>query len=129
MTKSYCVLARDEEILTSDSLLFVRDGFSFKAFFFSTLWLFYHKLWLIGLIISAIYATLSIFDELKLIDRETLLIFQFFTASIVGSFANNWLLRSLEVKGYNVVDIVVADDITKAKLRFFDKTIKGSNYV
>lgn len=103
----------------ADKIFFVREGFAWIALVTPVLWLLYHRMWriLAGFIvlIVAIQAGVLVFDLGEEISGSAALV-------VNGAFAflaNDLRRRSLELKGYALVELVSGRDIAECEEKFF----------
>ena len=116
--KLYSVLIKKNNSEKIEDLIFVKEGFSFAAFFFSNLWFLYHRMWrefflliLVNFIFAYFFTLLSDFDKIFL---------QIAFVFIVALNANHWLCEYLKKKNYQFVGLVFGADLTNAKIRFLN---------
>jgi hypothetical protein len=118
---TYTAHRRVELLLDDDGggVVFVKDGFSWPAFFIPFVWMIWHRLWLalVAYIVVAVglagIGYLSGFPD-GLATMLGLLINLFF-----GLEGNNFRRRSLARRGYNEVADIVASDREEAAWRYF----------
>jgi hypothetical protein len=106
---------------TTDRFVFVRDGFSFWAFFAGPVWLLYRRLWLA----LAGYIVLSIAVAVTLSRLHagfgTRFVVMMLIAILMGFEAASLRRWTLSRRKWRQLDIVVADDEEAAERRFFDR--------
>lgn len=105
--------------------VFVREGFSWGAFFFSVLWALWHRMWFAALIVFAVSVALSLLTELLGVDDMVSTVIGAAFALIVAWEANDWRRRALDRRGYVNAGIVAAPDLVEAERRFFAKPVPG----
>jgi hypothetical protein len=103
----------------ANGTIFVKDGFSWPAFFIPLLWLIWHRLWLALVAYLVVVAGLSGIGYLSgfpdiLSTMLGLLVNVFF-----GLDGNNLRRRSLARRGYHEVADIVASDREEAAWRYF----------
>jgi len=102
---------------TLGSALFVREGFSWGAFFFSILWAIGHGMWLGALAMAALLALIVGLPEIFALDwasRAVLLVgFLFFC----GFNGNDWHRAGLKESGWDLVSVIAARDRDHAVIR------------
>ena len=103
----------------ADQLAFVKDGFSWLAFFVPILWLIYYRMWIELILLVAIYvALLAAFGTDTA--GQTLVAWASLAISIVFGFeANDLRAASLERRGYRLAGVAIGRDRTEAELSFF----------
>ncbi|XSG81773.1 MAG: DUF2628 domain-containing protein [Methyloligella sp. ZOD6] len=104
----------------AESLVFVKDGFSWPAFLVAPLWLIYHSMWL-GLALFfggfiALDLLLELSDLGETISGWAILGFLFFFALE----ANGLRRYSLERKGYVLSGLAVGSSREEAEVNFFN---------
>ena len=94
-----------------EDYVFVKDGFSYWAFFFNSMWMFYHRMWSCGLIFMGLYNlpfSSSAYNYM-------------FTLNVCAGFLGNDLRAFyLRRKGCVLVDVVAAKNELQAKKIYFD---------
>ena len=103
--------------------IFVREGFSWKAFMFGVLWTLYNRLWTISIALVAVMTLLGMAEEHKFISASSLSILQIALSLYVGFSANDWYRDSLARRGYITSDIVASDSDLRAQQRYFERVI------
>lgn len=103
----------------TDRYVFVRDGFSWGAFFFGALWMLWHRLWLVlvgyAVLIVALETVLRLLGE----PASIRILVGFLIALLIGLEAASLRRWTLLRRGWLDRGIVVADDIEGAEWRFF----------
>jgi hypothetical protein len=102
-------------------IVFVKDGFSWPAFFLTGIWALWHRLWFFALIVFAGGIAISLVSELLSLDPLTDAALGLGWAVLVGYEANDARRRALASRGYDVEDIVLGQNLTQAEHRFFLK--------
>ncbi len=105
--------------------VFVREGFSWPAFFLTFVWALWHRLWLTALIVFAIAVALSLVMDFFGFDDVISTILTVAMAAIIGWEANDWRRRALERRGYVNAGVVAAPTLAEAERRFFAKSATG----
>lgn len=101
-------------------LIFIKNGFSFTAFFFNFLWFLYHKMFkgvVIVLLVDIFLIKITGIYKSSIFD-----IFVTFlgTSLIIAANANFWYSKYLKAKGYEFVGCVFGSNRDSAKLRFVE---------
>ncbi|MFD0985805.1 DUF2628 domain-containing protein [Methyloligella solikamskensis] len=108
----------------ADSLVFVKDGFCWPAFFVAPFWLLYHRVWVgLGLFIGGFVlldVLLSLSKAGEAISGWAVLGYMFFFAME----ANGLRRHSLECKGYEQIGMAVGSR-DEAEIRFFAEWLPG----
>ncbi|HEX2113257.1 MAG TPA: DUF2628 domain-containing protein [Alphaproteobacteria bacterium] len=118
--KVYTAHVRGRGSVDSD-IVFIKDGFSWPAFFFTVLWALWHRLWLFALIVLASGFAVGMISELIDLDPLTDAVVGIAWAALVGYEANDARRRALASRDYDVEDIVLGQNMTQAEHRFFLK--------
>jgi hypothetical protein len=126
-SRIYTVHVRMWSASSDREAVFVREGFSWGAFFFSVLWALWYRMWFAALIVFALSVALSLLTEILEIDQVVSAVAGAVFALIVAWEANDWRRRALERRGYLNVGVVAAPDLVEAERRFFAKPIPGRN--
>ncbi len=99
-------------------MVFVREGFKFSAFALGPFWFAWNRAWLgffcwlIGILsIVAVYVALNLGAEIAL-----LAVFAFML--LMGLEASEFRLRSLLRRGYRFADVVEAQNVNEAEIRY-----------
>ena len=121
-TRIYTVHVRQWSAASDREAVFVREGFSWGAFFFSTLWALWHRMWLTAFLIFAGSAALGVITDVLRLDPLTDSAAGFALALIIGWEANDWWRRSLARRGYVNAAIIAAPSRLEAERRFFSRT-------
>lgn len=123
--KTYTVHHRSSDPATilrePDRLDFVKEGFSWPAFFVPFLWLLYKRMWLVLVLFLVVSALVGVAPRIWPLSgfAQTLL---GLGVNLVMGFQGNDLLRwTLARRGRREVAIVMGDGISGAEQRFFDK--------
>jgi hypothetical protein len=97
---------------------FVRQAFSWKAFFFGPLWLALHRLWAAFALWTAAYAIL-IAASLTVVSAGAGLFISFTLQMLLGFEANRLREAKLRRQGYRLVEIISAPACDEAEIAFF----------
>ena len=100
---------------------FVRDGFSWMAFFVPIIWLLVHRVWRWLLVILAFDVALVVLGGRLGLPPATLTLAGLLEMLFVGLEARHWHGLALERRGYHLADIVQADTLEDAEYRFFER--------
>ena len=104
-----------------EDIVFVKDGFSWPAFFFTFIWALWHRLWLFALIVVAGGTAVGMISEFLDLDPLTDSVLGLAWAVLVGYEANDARRRGLAARDYDLEDIVLGQNLTQAEHRFFLK--------
>jgi hypothetical protein len=119
-TKVYTAHVRGRGGADAD-IVFVKDGFSWPAFFFTFLWALSLRLWFFALVVLASGFAIGMASELLDLDPLTDAAVGLAWAVLVGYEANDARRRALASRDYDVEDIVLGQTLTQAEHRFFLK--------
>ena len=118
-------------------LIFIKNGFSFNAFFFNLFWFLYHKM--LGGLFLILIIDIILIKIYGIYKASALDIFLAFisTSLIIAANANYWHSRYLRSKGYEFIGCVFGENKESAKLRFVegyiekydDKTVKKYKFL
>lgn len=98
-------------------LAFIRDGFAFLAFLFAPLWLLWHRLWIeAALAFAALLAGAALERVTGLGFAAPLL--SLLVSFFVGLEGNGLRVNALLRRGWSVLAVVEADDVTDAETRY-----------
>jgi hypothetical protein len=102
----------------AERLAFVKEGFSWPAFFVPFFWLIYHRMWIELVLLMALLVALQL--VLGLDQRgEALLGWASLAVSLLFAFeANDLRTASLERRGYNLAGVASGDSRDNAELSF-----------
>jgi hypothetical protein len=97
---------------------FVRQAFSWKAFFFGPLWLIRHRLWT-GLALWAAGYLVLIAASLTVVSAGAGLFIALALQMLLGLEANRLREAKLAQQGYRLVDIIAAPARDEAEINFY----------
>jgi len=100
---------------------FVRDGFSWLAFFVPLIWLLVHRVWRWLLVILAFDVALMVLGSRLGLSPVTLTLVSLLEMVFVGLEARHWYGLALERRGFELADVVQADTLEEAEYRFFNR--------
>jgi hypothetical protein len=104
----------------SDRIVFVRDGFSWRAFVLAPLWMLWHRMWLVlgGYLVLAV----AVDKGVAVLDGPQLLtvLAGILLSLLVGLEASTLRRLTLRRKGWTNVGVVSGVDLEDAEKRFFD---------
>jgi hypothetical protein len=102
-------------------IVFVKDGFSWPAFFLTGIWALWHRLWFFALIVFASGFAVSFVSDWLDLDPLTDAALGLAWAVLVAYEANDARRRALARRDYDVEDIVLGQNLTQVEHRFFLK--------
>ncbi|MGH6822837.1 MAG: DUF2628 domain-containing protein [Methylocella sp.] len=97
---------------------FVRQAFSWKAFFFGPLWLLWHRLWA-GLALWAAAYAILIAASLTAVSAAACLFIALALQMLLGLEANRLREAKLGRQGYRLVEIISAPARDEAEIAFY----------
>ncbi|MGN7618729.1 MAG: Erum7620/ECH_0207 family putative T1SS effector [Ehrlichia sp.] len=102
-----------------DNMAFVQDKFSFMAFIFTVFFTLYNKLWALSFISIAFFCTTyTMHFKLGFIDSLTYLLVNLLYMCYMALSYSDWYQAKLKKKGYKMYDIIFAENLICAKLKF-----------
>lgn len=109
-----------DRIERAESLVFVKDGFSWGALFFGPIWLAANGMWLVLLGYLGLLGTVGFaFHALGLPPHWTVVFYQ--ALAILLAFEGSSLKRwTLEMRGYTAIGTVVGRNQAECERRFFE---------
>jgi hypothetical protein len=123
--KSYVVMTSSE---TNEAVHFIKDGFSAFAFALPLVWLLWKKLWLEAALyfgLMGIIAALLLWSGLR--DAAALsAILTIGLNAIVGLEGGVWVRRSLEQRGFQASDFIVAPNERSAVEMYASRMVSTS---
>jgi hypothetical protein len=118
--KAYTAHVRGRGGADSD-IVFVKDGFSWPAFFLTGIWALWHRLWFFALIVFASGFAVSFVSDALDLDPLTDAALGLAWAVLVAWEANDARRRALARRDYDVEDIVLGQNLPQVEHRFFLK--------
>ena len=100
---------------------FVRDGFSWGAFFVPVIWLVWHRTWRWVLLVMAFELALMVLGARLGLTPATLALLSLLQMLFVGLEARKWYGLALERRGFELADIVQAGSLEDAERRFYER--------
>ncbi len=100
---------------------FVKDGFSWPAFFFTLFWALWQRLWMFALIVAASGIAIGMASELLALDPLTDAAAGLAWSALVGFEANDARRRALARRDYDTEDVILGQNLAQAEHRFFQK--------
>lgn len=133
LNKIYTILERKSD----NTIVVVKDGFSWAAFFFHIFWILYSKLWevifTIILVLGGLFVHFYIIDHIASTNflyyyGKFLGFMLLYSQALLGTFGNRLLIRKytkspclLDNRNYRVVDSIVATTKENALLKYMEK--------
>jgi Protein of unknown function (DUF2628) len=113
----YSVHAPPEEPISPEKFLFVKDGFSWPAFFFPVLWVLWHRMWL-TLVYYVVFVLVVAWIG-RLGGDNIATVFAVLGGVLFALEANNLRRLSLERRGWREVGGASGRNYDEAETRFF----------
>jgi hypothetical protein len=108
----------------AERFVFVRDGFSFRAFLFAPLWMLWYRMWLV--LIG--YVVLSAVVETALVaagaSRTDVLVVALLIALLIGLEASTLRRFTLNRRGWRNIGVISGDNLEDAERRFFETWVR-----
>jgi hypothetical protein len=105
--------------LRADQLAFVKEGFSWPAFFVPILWLLYYRMWVEFVLLALVYVALQLAFGTEA-QGQTLVSWASLAIAVLFAFeANDLRAASLERRGYRLAGVASGRDRTEAERSFF----------
>jgi Protein of unknown function (DUF2628) len=103
----------------AEQFAFVRDGFSFPAFFFGPIWMAWHQLWLVLIAYLGLIIALALGMWAFAASGDVRALTGLLVSLLIGLEAASLQRWTLMRQGFHDRGIVVADDPEAAERRFF----------
>lgn len=117
----YSVFVKKKHSNPLETAQFVKEGFSFPAFFLTLFWAAYHRMWSLCALLVILNVALGLLEMEGILSNSTILIIQFFVQLLLGFEGNDLLQSRLKERGYILADIVSGQNAFGAQQRFFDR--------
>lgn len=117
--------ARTQE--AAERVVFVREKFSWPAFFFTPFWLLIYRLWLVFGIWLATFVAIAWIGSAIGFGPYATIAAAFFPSLLIGMEAANLRARKLLRTGFREAGVIIADDLETAERRFFETWKSDSN--
>lgn len=124
--KLYTVHQRTWSNAPDRDAVFVREGFSWGAFFFSVAWALRHRMWFVALALLALMLGTAAIGEVLNLDAGLVEALAFAVSLWIGFEGNDWRRAALRRKGYAEAGIVAAPALELAEHQFFDRRARSS---
>jgi hypothetical protein len=105
--------------LSRDRAIFVKEGFSWPAFFFSLIWLLYQRLWLASAVYLLAAAAISAAAGAADLPDGPITALFLALSLILGFEANDIKRRALFRRGYSEEGPLLGDNLLHAETRYF----------
>jgi hypothetical protein len=109
------------ETVSPEKIVFLRDEFSWGAFFFGPLWLAWRRAWLAALLWTLGLVLLTIAGQRLGLGRGFASTIGCALAVVLGFEGSRVVAWALARKGYSESDLVIGDDIDEAEMVFFHR--------
>lgn len=104
----------------NDNPVFIEESFSYKALIFQVFWLIYYRLWRPIFIVLTVNIFLIILQKFFFFSAQKLFYIQLIISIIIASFAKSWYKQNLIGQGYLLKNLVAANNIEEAKLKYYE---------
>ena len=125
-TRIYSVHVKAWSAASDREAVFVREGFSWGAFFFTVIWALYNRLWFAAVVIVGLTAAASLATDFFDLDSITSAALKLALSLIIGWEGNDWRRRKLERRGYMNAGLIAAESRLEAERRFFSRSAEVS---
>jgi hypothetical protein len=108
----------------AERFVFVRDGFSFRAFLFAPLWMLWYRMWLVlvgYVLLSAVVDTALVAAGASPTD---VLVVALLIALLIGLEASTLRRFTLSRGGWRNVGVISGDNLEDAERRFFETWVR-----
>ena len=119
-TNSYTVYIKPQNQQPLDSVILVREGFSWLAALLTLFWMLYNRVWIAAVAILAYNVAIALIQEWAIISDDVVVVLNSIALIIIGYYANDWYRWALARRGYVLTDIVSASNEEQAEQRFYD---------
>lgn len=119
--KLYTVHQRTWSDAPDRDAVFVREGFSWGAFFFSFAWALWHRMWFAAVAMLALVLAVAALGEVLEVDDGLLEALALAIGVWIGFEANDWRRAALKRRGYAEAGVVAAPAPELAEHRFFER--------
>jgi hypothetical protein len=113
----YSVHAPLGEFVLPERFVFIKDGFSWPAFFVPVLWILWHRLWLT--LVWYVVFVLTVAWIGRLMSQDAATIVALLGAVLLALEANNIRRIALEKRGWEEIGATFGKNISEAEARFF----------
>lgn len=112
----------------ADDVVFVKDGFSWPAFFIPMFWLIYRGMWIVLIGYIAVLVVSSTLLGFLGVDDTTSFVVGLAVSLLMGFEGNDLLRWTLSRSGLRAVAVVQAGSIEDAERRFFQGMIEAAGH-
>jgi hypothetical protein len=109
------------ETVAPERIVFLRDQFSWGAFFFGPIWLAYRRAWLAALLWAAGLAVVAVAGKGLGLGTSSTVTIDFALAILLGFEGPRIVAWALARKGYSESAVIIGDDVEEAETIFFDQ--------
>jgi hypothetical protein len=124
----YMVFAKDDEVLDTDTLVFVKEGWSWGAAIFNVFWAAYHSIWRVFFVLLVLQIGITLLgvpeDPFK---RDLYTVLKLGILLFAGCNGADWHMQSLKRKGYRCMDVVSGYDQADAQYKFLSHYLATTN--
>ena len=119
--KTYEIYAKPISKDDFSSYIFVKQGFNIYAAIFQFFWALYKRIWPLAVIFFIINISYGIFSRFGILDMNGNLIINFTIMVFIGYYSSDLYSLYIKKKGYNLMDVVFANDLDEAKINYLNK--------
>ena len=113
-----------KERLEPENCILVKEGFNWYNLFFGIFWSVYKRIWDLSLIHLGVFLITFIVLKFHLLDKTITQTIGFFLSIAIAFYANDFYRKTLEKKGYELVDVVASKNKETALMRFLERNYK-----
>jgi hypothetical protein len=118
--KSYTIYVKENGDPIKDAV-YLSEGFSFAALVFNITWLLYQRLWLHTILFTVMSIGIIELNQAYIIDSFVTFIAFFALWFYIGFNGKDYLRQRLEMDGYKLSDIVIANSEEEAEFRYISR--------
>jgi hypothetical protein len=104
-----------------ENIRFVREGFSYAAFFFGPVWLLWKRAWISAIAWTLLLAAIGGAGSLLKINKSAMTFAGLASALVLGFESDRVIAWSLRRRGYEEKDVVIADNEDEAEEVYFSR--------
>lgn len=101
-----------------DRTVFVREGFSGRAFVFSVLWALWHRMWAVAALLLAIFGSIMLVSQYSVLSELFVSLLNLAAGLIFGFEAQALRAASLSRAGYREAALVAASGVEEAEIKY-----------
>ncbi len=118
LMKRFAVYLTPDENL--EKTVFIKEGFSFKAFFLTFFWSIYNRLYYISFFLILLFIATETLAYNDIISDSSVIFVNFIGSQLLCGFnASDWIQNSLLKKNFKLVSVIFASNLNEAQVKFF----------